>query len=65
MKNLKKISRKELKSLVGGKQLSIDIKDGLSNGGESLYRCCNTIYDCCTCGTTSSNCLSSQFLQAC
>lgn len=65
MKNLKKISRKELKSLVGGKQLSIDIKDGLSSGGENTYKCCLTLYNCDSTCTTSSNCPSNKFLKAC
>lgn len=62
MKNFKKISRKELKSLVGGKLYLGD--GGLSSGGENTYKCCTDLYTCGSC-STSSNCQSGQFLKAC
>lgn len=64
MKNFKKISRKELKSLVGGKKLLMSIEDGLSNGGENTYKCCSDLYTCSAC-STGSNCPSGYFLKAC
>jgi len=42
MKNFKKISRKELKSLIGGKSYLGD--GGLSSGGENTYKCCTDLY---------------------
>lgn len=66
MKNLKKISRKELKNLVGGKKLSTAIEDLSEEGSstQSLYKCCTDLYTCGSCGTGSS-CPSGQFLRAC
>ncbi|MDF2551638.1 MAG: hypothetical protein K0R77_913 [Chryseobacterium sp.] len=64
MKNLKKISRKDLKNLIGGKNLGIE--ESLSDGEavEKKYRCCDRLYDCGGCGY-SSNCPSGKFLQGC
>lgn len=64
MKNLKKISRKDLKNLVGGKNLGIE--ESLSDGeaDEKKYRCCTTLYNCDACGY-SSNCPSGKFLKGC
>jgi hypothetical protein len=67
MKNLKKISRKELKNLVGGKNLSVALEESFIDEGsstQSLYKCCTDLYTCGSCGTGSS-CPSGQFLRAC
>jgi len=63
MKNLKKLSRKELKSLVGGEK-SLGNEDVLGNGGENTYKCCSDLYTCGGC-STGSTCPSGQFLKAC
>ncbi|MCU7613104.1 hypothetical protein N0B16_01500 [Chryseobacterium sp. GMJ5] len=66
MKKLKKISRKELKTLIGGKKISAGIEALNEEGSiaESCYQCCKTLYECGDC-STSSNCPSGQFLRAC
>ncbi len=63
MKNLKKLSRKELKSLVGGIK-SLGIEDVLGGENENTYKCCTDLYTCSGC-STGSNCPSGQFLKAC
>ena len=64
MKNLKKLSRKELKNLVGGKKLSQAMEQGLSEDEEKTYQCCTDLYTCGSC-SISSNCPSGKFLRGC
>lgn len=69
MKNLKKLSRQELKSLAGGKFLSSiqGSSEDLSDAGEAVektYQCCTDLYTCGGCGY-SSNCPSGKFLRGC
>lgn len=64
MKNLKKLSRKELKNLKGLGSIDEAFSDDVAGGG-STYRCCTTLYDCDSTCSTSSNCPSGKFLQAC
>lgn len=65
MKNLKKISRENLKNLFGGK---LDPNNNVftisEDGVEKTYRCCERINVCGGCGY-SSNCPSGKFLQGC
>ncbi|MCU7617418.1 hypothetical protein NZ698_09425 [Chryseobacterium sp. PBS4-4] len=65
MKNLKKISRRELKNLVGGKK-NLGIEEGLGDGEavEKTYQCCLTLYNCGSC-SIGSNCPSGYFLRSC
>lgn len=60
MKNLKKLSRKELKNLKG---LGSTV-DEEYNEGENTYKCCSDPYTCGAC-SIGSNCPSGYFLRAC
>jgi hypothetical protein len=64
MKNLKKLSRKELKNLKGfGSMLDEAYSDDVAGGGGS-YKCCTDLSTCSSC-SPFSNCPSGQFLKAC
>ncbi|WP_131797333.1 bacteriocin-like protein [Chryseobacterium kwangjuense] len=66
MKNLKKLSRNELKKMIGGlKDPNRDmIAPGEGGGSGSTYQCCSDLYTCGAC-STGSNCPSGYFLRAC
>ncbi|MEJ5102356.1 bacteriocin-like protein [Chryseobacterium sp. MYb328] len=65
MKNLKKISKNELKNISGGLKNPKEYLEGEGGGGAfSTYRCCSNPHTCGGC-STGSNCPSGYYLQAC
>lgn len=66
MKNLKKLSRKELKAMQGGLINPNNDEMTIAGGGgtEKTYKCCSDLYTCGGC-STGSNCPSGYFLKAC